>query len=638
MDNFQQPFCINYQRPVYFSYARNSKRKPEWNHISDCVDAILDLFKQRNIEYRLDVRDIGAGDNISDFEREIGWNSEVVVLVFSDKYFRSLHCMYEFVQIKNALKKYPQKRLLCVKSGDVDLSDPKYLLELEHYWGNIKQEYETIEFHHLRNHSGTEQAAFQNRFYINEIRNLYTFFKDLPCYDAGCDDLNNLANEVTNYYAHTSTSFLKVRDQRSQMFTLLKSFGCGVFLLLCLILGLIFYSALSSIADLDVALPIYSENVMLQDADVYTNITRVWSNDINTYVSCHSVNLTDDTLRKFQIEGAYLSTATRMLTCLEVSGCDNKKLPEYYPGGKGAFVDYKLEFPVIDADDNIVSLFFYDGYGIFDIQLPSNDKILPKVERPLYRESPNSLFVTDVEINEIATVVRLHFVNRFDCDTIVSISDSCCIQIKDSIFYIGGTNGITFYPFPTRVPRFSSLDFALYFPIISKDNDSIDLRFNDSTAVLGIQLHRPRIRTVSHPLVSGHSLGGGLVTEVEIDSSHTLLHFKYSNKFKNHPIFTAANSKSYIVANGEKYMIQGVSGVSMYPERTMIPANTSIEYALVFPPIPPETESIDFVNVEFSREMLGEKYRTMVSILGAECANEENTAFLTGIFGIQIGE
>ena len=59
--------------------------------------------------------------------------------------------MYEFVQIRSALKKYPKKRLLCVKSGDVDLSDPNYLLELEHYWGNIKEEYETIEFHHLRN-------------------------------------------------------------------------------------------------------------------------------------------------------------------------------------------------------------------------------------------------------------------------------------------------------------------------------------------------------------------------------------------------------------------------------------------------------------------------------------------------------
>lgn len=111
---------------------------------------------------------------------------------------------------------------------------------------------------------------------------------------------------------------------------------------------------------------------------------------------------------------------------------------------------------------------------------------------------------------------------------------------------------------------------------------------------------------------------------------------KKSNKFNKHSIFTAANSKSYIVANGEKYMIQGVSGISMFPERTLIPANTSIEYALFFPPIPPDTESIDFVNVEYSRERLGDRYKVLVAILGAECANEEDNAVLTGIFGIQI--
>jgi hypothetical protein len=122
-DNLQHQECINPRRPVYFSYARNSNRKAGWEHISDCVEKILATFRERGIEYRVDVKDIGAGDSISDFEREIGWDSEVVVLVFSDKYFRSLHCLYEFVQIKNAFKKHPEKRLFCIKSGDINLAD-----------------------------------------------------------------------------------------------------------------------------------------------------------------------------------------------------------------------------------------------------------------------------------------------------------------------------------------------------------------------------------------------------------------------------------------------------------------------------------------------------------------------------------
>ena len=110
MENTQQNKSINKGRPIYFSYARNSIRQAGWEHISDCVTKILEIFGDQNIEYRVDVRDIGSGDKISDFEREIGWNSEVVILVISDKYFRSLHCMYEFVQIKQALKKHPEKR------------------------------------------------------------------------------------------------------------------------------------------------------------------------------------------------------------------------------------------------------------------------------------------------------------------------------------------------------------------------------------------------------------------------------------------------------------------------------------------------------------------------------------------------
>ena len=50
--------CINKGRPVYFSYARNSSRKPEWETISDCVDKLLDQFDAENIEYRLDKTNI----------------------------------------------------------------------------------------------------------------------------------------------------------------------------------------------------------------------------------------------------------------------------------------------------------------------------------------------------------------------------------------------------------------------------------------------------------------------------------------------------------------------------------------------------------------------------------------------------
>ncbi|MBP5681800.1 MAG: toll/interleukin-1 receptor domain-containing protein [Bacteroidales bacterium] len=192
--------CINEERPVYFSYARNSNKRPEWEHISDCVDKLLGTLDANNIEYRLDKRDIGAGDRISDFEREIGWKSEVVVLVFSDKYFRSMHCMYEFVQIKKSLSIFPNKRLLCIKSGDMDLSDIKYIMELERFWGNMKQDYEAIEYHRLRAHSGTEKAAFENGFYMEDIRNLYSFFSAINYANAKNEDWSDFVDDIKKYY------------------------------------------------------------------------------------------------------------------------------------------------------------------------------------------------------------------------------------------------------------------------------------------------------------------------------------------------------------------------------------------------------------------------------------------------------
>ena len=194
---------INQGRPVYFSYARNSKKKPEWEHISDSVETLLETMTAKNLEYRVDVRDIGTGDKISKFEQEIGWKSEVVVIIFSDKYFRSMHCMYEFVQIKNALKQYPDKRLMCIKSGDFNLADINYIMELEDYWIDQKKEYEKIEYHRLRNHSGTEKSAWQNGFYLEDIRNLYSFFSEINYSNAATINYENFVGDIVKYYKPT---------------------------------------------------------------------------------------------------------------------------------------------------------------------------------------------------------------------------------------------------------------------------------------------------------------------------------------------------------------------------------------------------------------------------------------------------
>ncbi len=194
---------INKGRPVYFSYARNSSRKPEWEHISDCVETLLSKFTDNGLEYRVDIKDIDMGDKISKFEQEIGWDSEVVVIIFSDKYFRSMHCMYEFVQIKKALEHYPEKRLMCIKSGDFNLADVNYIRDLERYWNTQKLDYEDIEYHRLREHSGTEKSAWQNGFYIDDIRKLYSFFSAINYSNASNIDYEDFVGDIVKYYKTT---------------------------------------------------------------------------------------------------------------------------------------------------------------------------------------------------------------------------------------------------------------------------------------------------------------------------------------------------------------------------------------------------------------------------------------------------
>ena len=229
------PKCVNKGLPVYFSYAPNSNEKPEWEHIADCVESLRKMFDAKNIEYCIDDTTESASD-ISDFEKNIGkWNAKVYVLVFSDRYFRSFHCMYEFVQIKNAIKKDPNKRLFCIKSGNFNLSDINYILDLEHFWGDQKQEYEEVGYHHTRTLKGIEHAAHANVFYMSDIRSLYSFFSTLNYSNATTQDWSGLVKEISNSFTQPSKYAQKVAQAKKEKNTKRKFMGLG-----CALWGMIF--------------------------------------------------------------------------------------------------------------------------------------------------------------------------------------------------------------------------------------------------------------------------------------------------------------------------------------------------------------------------------------------------------------
>lgn len=656
----QQDKSVNKGRPVYFSYARNSSRKPEWTHISDCVEKILDQFKQQNIEYRLDVRDIGAGDKISDFEREIGWNSEVVVLIFSDKYFRSLHCMYEFVQIKNALKKHPEKHLICIKSGDIDITDKQYIMDVEHYWGDIKQEYETIEFHHLRNHSGTEEAAYANGFYIEDIRTLNAFLGNKHWYDANTDDWSGMLKEIIGYYSNASKSFLQIIQERKTKLAKLKSFGCGFSVLIILVLLLVLtLKFLLSIWSLVVYSPAYTENCYINDNDVFTTITKYTTEEEYTTLFFRTVNLTDDTLRKvvYDTIDARLESNDFLLDSddhpmIEISGYNDRKLPEYYPGGKGSYVDYVMKFKKIKTSDfDFISQGTHCIYGIQDKNNnsinylhhllsihPDSTKNFITIEHPEYFSGVNNLFVTRIEIDYETTSLHFHIVNPTDHDTTLFDPRDCRIVANGDTLSMLYVNGIKTFPYKHTLFKKTAIDFAIHYPAIDFYNiESMDVIINDDTKISNLNLIRKKIITADPPTITGHSLGNAYLTKVDINQDETVLHFKQTNRFKKNPIYASANRKAYLMADGVKYRLTKVSGIEFAPTMTMIPAGTTFEYALIFAPLPPDTKSFDFVNIEFNKEKLGEqRFKAFQYILGNECVNEKEDMIATGIFGIKM--
>ena len=494
--------CVNHGRPVYFSYARNSNKKPGWEHISDCVDAILSLLDAQNIEYRLDKRDIGAGDRISDFEKEIGWNSEVVVLVFSDKYFRSMHCMYEFVQIKKALKKYPNKRLLCIKSGDFNLSDSSYIYELEHYWGDIKQEYEEIERHHKREHSGVEQAAFENGFYFDDILGLYPFFSAINYSYANTSDWSSFVAGIKKHYLDTPKSLFADERKRKSLIKNLKFFGLGI-VTLAVIVGLVLFKLKSNVNKfsqdgIELLYPEYSSNAYFNDGFAFIKAIRI--DDDRTVVDFHAVNISDDSLMAVPVANSpsvHIVADGKDYNLIKAysipDGVNNlesgeyEDVPEYFPGGKGTQVDFCLGFEPITDSPETIDFVEQEGLGIFGLKL-KRKTLKDGLMKPVF-DSTKVFVIFDIEFNTDETVFysRYHSLADSEYNLSVSLSD-CYIMANGEKYNLKNASGIPLSPKTIRVSSNSKTDFALFFPPIDYRAQNIELIFNGQICVRVIRM------------------------------------------------------------------------------------------------------------------------------------------------------
>ena len=190
---------INEGRPIYITYARNDEKHPGWEHISDIKDKVVSALRANNLDVYDDDGDIKAGDSITEFEKEIGY-SEFTILVFSDKYFRSHHCMYEYAQIKKAVDEGKKKKLICIKSGSCKLDNVRYIDELRDYWAEYAAERTKIQYKRTRNLTPIENAAKDNDYYADYIGDLYTFFSNQKYLNADNLDVDILVSDFKSLF------------------------------------------------------------------------------------------------------------------------------------------------------------------------------------------------------------------------------------------------------------------------------------------------------------------------------------------------------------------------------------------------------------------------------------------------------
>lgn len=358
----EPPKCVNKGRPVWISYAPNSDEKPEWNHIADCVEQLTAVFKEQNIEYRIN-ETWGSTADISDYEKSIGWESDVIVLVFSDRYFRSMHCMYEFVQIKKAIKQFPQKRLYCIKSGDFNLSDINYILDLEHFWGDQKQEYDEVSYHKTRPITNAEEEAHNNGFYMADVRSLYSFFSTLNYANANSQDWNEFAKEIANCYTRSSKFSQLVQEKVKQRKSSLKFMGLGCLSwLLVPILAIIGGFIIFMIYSKTIEEPNYTQGLD------YMTITQIDYGFSSTKLYITLANPYDKDTIVYASRGFYIE-ANGTQYHLDNTGETIPLYPDYTVLHAHDTIQYILHFDEIQEKSESIDFIMNNGIGIYGIQL-----------------------------------------------------------------------------------------------------------------------------------------------------------------------------------------------------------------------------------------------------------------------------
>ncbi|MCG9911801.1 MAG: dynamin family protein [Flavobacteriales bacterium] len=116
---------------VFISYAWITSTNGKKSH-TDIVDSIAKKLK-KDFTVVLDKKDLKYKGNIKEFEKRLG-NGNKIVLVVSDKFLKSKHCMFEVLKIVEKGNVYD--RIFPVVMLDADIYNAKGILKYTKHWEN----------------------------------------------------------------------------------------------------------------------------------------------------------------------------------------------------------------------------------------------------------------------------------------------------------------------------------------------------------------------------------------------------------------------------------------------------------------------------------------------------------------------
>lgn len=163
---------INPNNPVYFSYAWADDEHP---NIEEDVINLCNLLKDNNILYKIDKEGLCPYRwSIQKAEEEIGEGTAIIVVI-SERYLKSLHCMNEWHLMRENGK--VKDRVFPIVLENAKITDKKTYLSFYNYLTEKKKEIEQQDKNVIPL-TRAETEAYNAGFYINDLQYMYQYLAD----------------------------------------------------------------------------------------------------------------------------------------------------------------------------------------------------------------------------------------------------------------------------------------------------------------------------------------------------------------------------------------------------------------------------------------------------------------------------